>query len=215
MKAVLFFMIKTFLLVVLPFICLIRGAVYFHKTYEWYPSMAILGGGIITLVLLVIYITWFYGRFTGRLGNKESFKFRLFLAGILILVYCGHGLFFFKSDHAKSEGVRKEFTNLHPVLRLSISTLLFVDSDLILTDASRLPEDYKKMGLKTKRHSLHYKQSNGYAHAFDVRTKGHSELRNNMIQWYFSLMGLNTLRHGGTGDHLHVSLLSHDRPGAI
>ena len=215
MKAVLFFILKMCLLLILPFIGLIRGAVYFHSNHSFHPQMAILGGGLLTLVVLLIYFSWFYGRLTGKLGSVESFKFRAFLAAVLVIGYCAHGLFFFSGKNAKTDGVRKEYTSLHPILRLSISTILFIDNKLILTDASRLPEDYKKMGLKKKSHSLHYKQSNGYAHAFDVRTNGHPEIRNQLLQLYFRLMGLNTLRHGGTGDHLHVSLKSHDRPGGI
>ena len=215
MKEVLFFVLKTAFLIILPFIVLIRGAVYFHANHEWHPQMAILGGGFITLLLLIIYFSWFYGRLTGELGNAKSFKFKAFFAILLVVGYCFHGLFFLNGSNAKTDEVQKEFTSLHPILRLSISTLVFVDRDILLTDASRLPEDYKKMGLKKKSHSLHYKQKNGYAHAFDLRTKGHSEWRNNLVQWYFRLMGMNTLRHGGTGDHIHVSLKSHDRPGAI
>ena len=215
MKAVLFLILKIIMLLVLPFIVLIRGAVYFHSSYSFHPQVAILSGGLVTLVILIIYFSWFYGRLTGKLGNVESFKFRAFLAAALVIGYCAHGLFFFSGENAKTDGVRKEYTSLHPILRLSISTILFIDNKLILTDASRLPEDYQKMGLTKKSHSLHYKQSNGYAHAFDIRTKGHSELRNTLLRNYFMLMGLNTLRHGGTGDHLHVSLKSHDRPGGI
>ncbi len=203
------------MLLVLPFIVLIRGAVYFHSNYSVHPQIAILGGCLVTLFLLIIYFSWFYGRLTGKLGSKESFKFKAFLAAILIIGYCAHGLFFFSGKNAKTNSVQKEYTSLHPILRLSISTILFIDNKLILTDASRLPEDYRKMGLKKKAHSLHYKQANGYAHAFDVRTKGHSAIRNTLLQLYFRLMGLNTLRHGGTDDHLHISLMSHDRPGAI
>jgi len=70
------------------------------------------------------------------------------------------------------------------------------------------------MGLKSKNHSLHYRQSNGYAHAMDLRTNGRSEVRNFMTQTFFRLMGFKTLRHIGTADHLHVSLVSHDRPNA-
>lgn len=215
MKAVLFFILKTICLLVLPFIALIRGAVYFHAEHAWHPQMAILAGAGITLFLLIIYFSWFYGRLTGKLGSKESFKFRAFLAAVLVIGYCAHGLFFFNHKNAKTDAVQKEYRSLHPILRLSISTILFIDNKLILTDASRMPEDYQRMGLKKKSHSLHYKQSNGYAHAFDIRTKGHSELRNSLLKAYFNLMGLNTLRHGGTGDHLHISLKSHDRPGGI
>ena len=215
MKAILFFFLKIFLFLLLPFVVLIRGAVFMHENYTSSAEVAILAGAFGTMLLLMAYFIYLYFRTTGRLGNGNSIKLKMFVAGILVVVYCFNGLFFLNGGHAKTEAVQKEFTNLHPILRLSISTILLVDRDLILTDASRLPEDYKAMGLPTKTHSLHYKQKNGFAHAFDVRTKNHSEARNRFLQWYFEAMGFNTLRHVGTEDHLHISLKSHDRPGAI
>ncbi len=215
MKALLFFVIKIVILLILPFVILIRGAVYMHETYASNPQLSILAGALSTVILLTIYFGYIYFRATGKLGDGNSFKLKMLIAGGLVIVYCFNGLFFLKGGHAKTEAVQKEFTSLHPILRLSISTILFIDRDLLLTDASRLPEDYQKMGLPTKTHSLHYKQKNGFAHAFDVRTKNHSEFRNRILQGYFEMMGFNTLRHFGTEDHLHISLKSHDRPGAI
>ena len=215
MKALLYFILKIVCLILLPFVVLIRGAVYMHENYTSSPQLAIIGGALATIVLLVIYFSYIYFRATGRIEMGNSFKLRMFIAVFLVFAYCFNGLFFLNGGHAKTETVRKEFTSLHPILRLSISTILFVDRDLILTDASRLPEDYKKMGLPTKSHSLHYKQKNGYAHAFDVRTKNRSEMRNRFLKWYFAMMGFNTLRHVGTEDHLHISLKSHDRPESI
>jgi hypothetical protein len=215
MKVLLFFVLKIIVLLILPFVILIRGAVYMHETYGSNAHLSIIAGAFTTVVLLTIYFSYVYFRATGKVGNGNSIKLKMLIAGVLVLFYCFNGLFFLKGGHAKTEAVQKEFTSLHPILRLSISTILFVDRDLILTDASRLPEDYQKMGLPTKIHSLHYKQKNGYAHAFDVRTKNHSEFRNRVLQGYFEAMGFNTLRHFGTEDHLHVSLKSHDRPGAI
>jgi hypothetical protein len=101
------------------------------------------------------------------------------------------------------------------VLRLGIGTLVWLDRELLLTDADRLPEDYRRMGLPEKSASLHYRQSSGYTHAVDIRTAGRGELRNRLVESYFRLMGFRTLRHVGTADHLHVSLVSHDRPGGI
>ena len=48
-----------------------------------------------------------------------------------------------------------------------------------------------------------------------LRTIRQGELRNALVADYFRLMGFNTLRHVGTADHLHVSLMSHGRPGGI
>ena len=215
MKGPLFFILKIIALLILPFVILIRGAVYMHETYASNAHLSIVAGALTTMILLTVYFSFIYFRATGKVGNGHSFKLKMIIAGVLVFAYCFNGLFFLKGGHAKTEAVQKEFTGLHPVLRMSISTILFVDRDLILTDASRLPEDYAKMGLPTKSHSLHYKQKNGFAHAFDVRTKNHSEFRNRILQGYFELMGFNTLRHFGTEDHLHVSLKSHDRPGSI
>ncbi len=207
-----YFIFKIFLLLSLPFICFIRGAVYLYE-YQNYDSWpALLGGGMFAVFLLLIYMIFFYGRLTGEVG---SFKRKLVLALILVLGYGVHALFFLSDANVKHKDVQKEFTSLHPILRLSISTIIYLDKDLILTDANRLPEDYKKMGLKSKKHSLHYRQSDGYVHAFDVRTKNRSFVRNILLRFYFRAMGFNTLRHGGTGDHLHVSLKSRDRPWAI
>ncbi len=208
-------LLKLLLLLILPFILLIRGAVYFHSEYTLIPSASLIASGAITTVLLFIYLTFMYGRMTGRIGSGNVLKRRSMIALLLVLGYSIYGLFFLSNTNAKSAEVRSEFTNLHPIVRLSISTILFIDRDLIITDAKRLPEDYKKMGLKTKKRSLHYKQSSGYVHAVDIRTNGRSELRNTLLIWYFKCMGLNTLRHGGTGDHLHISLDSRDSPGAI
>ena len=153
-------------------------------------------------------------RIYGEFGDRNSIKRRGGLAMIIVLLYCIHGIFYLSGNNMKSNSLEKEITKVHPILRLSVSTIVHLDKKLIITDANRLPEDYRKMGLKTKKHSLHYKQSNGYAHALDLRTQGRSEWRNALVKGYFWLMGFNTLRHGGTGDHLHVSLMSHDRPYA-
>ena len=215
MQSLFYHLFKIVLLLVLPFIFLIRGAVYFHDHHLMSPWMAIAGGIGITTILLFLYLTFLSGRFTGKLGSSGTLKRRSVMALILVLGYSIYGLVFLSGSNVKSEEIQKEYTSLHPILRLSISTILFLDKDLLLTDAKRRPEDYKKMGLKTKKRSLHYPQSNGYVHAMDIRTNGRSEIRNFLLKTYFQLMGFNVLRHGGTGDHLHVSLKSFDSPGAI
>ena len=54
--------------------------------------------------------------------------------------------------------------------------------------------------------SLHYVQEDGYIHAVDLRTRGRGEVTNRLVQLYFWTVGLGTLRHVGTSDHLHVEL---------
>ncbi len=197
-------------LLVLPFVVLIRGSVYLHEHHHFFPSLALVGGVSLTFVLLFLYVTFFFG-----MGRKRvSMRQRLALIFTVLAGYCGYGLLYVSSDNVKSPEIQNEFRALHPILRMGVSTLLLLDRDLVITDADRLPEDYKRMGLQTKQQSLHYRQSDGYVHAMDIRTHGRSSLRNFLTKWYFRGMGFNVLRHGGTGDHLHISLLSHDRPHA-
>ncbi|MFK8007900.1 MAG: hypothetical protein AB8H03_16200 [Saprospiraceae bacterium] len=215
MTSVLFAIFRLIFFLVFPFILLIRGSVFFHSNYEWIPWLSVLGGVGVTTLVLMIYMIFLQGSFTGKVGSANSMKRKMIFAMILVLGYSAHALFYFSDANAKSKNVQKEFTSLHPILRLSTSTILFLDGKLIMTDANRVPEDYKKMGLKSKRRSLHYEQSDGYVHALDIRTNGRSEVRNFLMKSYFQLMGFNVLRHVGTDDHLHVSLKSFDSPGAI
>ena len=62
------------------------------------------------------------------------------------------------------------------------------------------------MGLSAGESLYHYIHSTGYVHAVDIRTIGHSELRNLTLGWVLVLMGLQSIRHVGTSDHLHVAL---------
>ena len=215
MLGLLFKLIKILALLILPFILLIRGSVFLHEQYGLFSWLSLVGGIGMCALVMVLYFSVFYGRITGRLGSFGAIKRRALIAFICVLFYSLNGILFISSGNMKNEALHKEVSQLHPILRLSISTLIYIDKDLIITDAARVPEDYRKMGLPTKNHSLHYKQSDGYSHAIDLRTNGRSSVRNFLIRTYFWLMGFNTLRHVGTDDHLHISLMSHDRPGAI
>ncbi len=212
LKRILLTLVTVFFLMVLPFFLLIRGSVFLHEQYAWPAWVSLLGGVVMSASVLFLYILYLQGKFTGELG---AFRFTFILALALVVVYCLPTVLYLSGTHAKHESVRQEFTRLHPVLRLGVSTLTVLDSRLIITDADRVPEDYPKMGLPVNDRSLHIRQSNGYAHAVDIRTKGHGFVRNGLVQVYFRLMGFNTLRHVGTDDHLHVSLISHDRPEGI
>ena len=103
-----------------------------HENYTSSPEIAILAGALSTMFLLLLYFIYLYFKTTGKLGNGSSIKLKMFLAGSMVIVYCFNGLFFLNGGHAKTEAVQKEFTSLHPILRLSISTILLVDRDLIL-----------------------------------------------------------------------------------
>lgn len=214
-RGLIYDLIKIIFLLVLPFAILIRAATFIHISYKWDSLTCLVGAAVITSILMFIYFSFFYGKLTGRFGDFDALKRRAIIAFLVVAVYSIHGILFFSSSNLKNPALKSEITSLHPILRLSMSTLVYIDKKLIITDASREPEDYKKMGLPTKNASLHYKQKTSrYAHAVDIRTKGRGEWKNYLVKKYFDLLGFNTLRHGGTADHLHVSLKSHDFPNA-
>ena len=156
MTSIFYAMLRLIFFLVFPFILLIRGSVFFHSNYEWMPWLSVLGGVGVTAIILMIYMVFLQGSFTGKIGSANATKWKMVFAVILVLGYSIPALFYFSDANAKSKNVQKEFTSLHPILRLSTSTVLFLDGKLIMTDANRVPEDYKKMGLKSKRGSLHY-----------------------------------------------------------
>lgn len=197
----------------MPFIILIRGAVYLHTSSNYLPSVCIIGGAIMTIILLFTYLSFIHQLFI-KGGKAISVKSRLVISLVVVLLYVVHGLFYISGSNMKSSSLRSEVRKVHPVMRLAVSTLIHLDKDLIITDAERQPEDYKKMGLKSKKHSLHYKQDTGYSHALDLRTRGRPIWKNFLVRNYFRLMGFRTLRHIGTADHLHISLMSHEHPYA-
>jgi hypothetical protein len=168
--------------------------------------ISLLTSGLITSVLLVIYFSIFYGKLTKRRTKIKYLRRRFTVIFFLVGAFTLYGIVNLSDANAKSTQVKKEFTELHPILRLGTSTIFLFDRKAIMTDGSRIPEDYKKMGLKTNSSSLHYKQKSGFVHAIDLRTKGRWEARNNALEWYFKIMGFQTLRHVGTADHLHVAL---------
>jgi hypothetical protein len=120
--------------------------------------------------------------------------------------YVAYALVFVASANVKSAEVRAEYRALHPLLRLASSAIILVDPASVITDAARTSEDYASMGLPIEERSLHYRQPDGYVHALDLRTTGRSGLRNLTVNVAFRALGFRVLRHGGTGDHLHVSL---------
>ena len=214
MFAILLRILKYFLIIALPFLALIRGAVYIHMQYDPGPYLSLGGGVLISFVVLMIYITFIYNFFTSKVGGLSAFKWRAFFTMFIIIGYCSYCLFYISDRNLKHQSLSSELRSVHPIIRVAISTWSFVDRDLIITDAKRQPEDYRKMGLPTNSRSLHYRQDDGYAYALDLRTRNHSEFRNSVLRNYCRFMGLRTLRHTGTADHLHISIFCHELPGA-
>ena len=206
---------KIIFVLTLPFITLIRGATLVHSFFDIGAYISLVFGIGITVVVLVIYLTLIYERITNKIGDFQAFKSRAGFVIVILIGFCIQGLFFISNSHLKNDSLKAKIRYLHPIIRVAVSGLIFVDKDLIITDAGRRPEDYRKMGLPSKTTSLHYRQKDGFAYAIDLRTENRTWLRNNLLIVYFRLLGFNTIRHVGTADHLHVSLKCHYLPGSL
>jgi len=188
---------------VLPFLILVRLSVSLYSTWGWGSWSSVLGAGIATTVLLVIYVWILRVRIQGRYSVPRAVMGAL--SG-LVAAYVLYLLVYLSGANAKNSEVQREFVSLHPVMRVALSSVLLVDQEAIVTDLGRTFEDYRKWGLDVNEASLHFEQSTGFVHAADLRTRGRPAWRNTSIAIYFRVMGFRTLRHVGTADHLHVSL---------
>lgn len=193
----------TFSLVVLPFFIQIRTAVYLNQIESW-NGWASLGGGVVaTIVFLSILMFIVF-----RKVKSKKMLFQIVSGSLTMLVggFTIYGLMYLNSVNAKSESVQEVYQTLHPILRVTIASVTLAENELVITDIKRTQEDYVAMGLTPLQSSMHYVQEDGFVHAIDLRTIGHSELRNNSLEWSLKLLGFKTIRHVGTADHLHVSL---------
>jgi len=210
---VLWLLIRFLIIIGLPFFILIRASVWLYTSHEYATWVAFGGASLMTFIVLLIYIITLFGLLFGfKKISGKSIKIKALLILLALSAYSILTMVNFDAENAKSTEVRKEFRTLHPILRLGVGSMMVLDQSAIVTDFSRKPGDYDAMGLKRLKNSLHYKQKDGYVHAMDLRTIGRSKFRNYTVQKYFQLMGFKTLRHGGTADHLHISLPPHDKP---
>jgi hypothetical protein len=187
----------------LPFWVLVRGSVYAHQAFSLNAWLALCVGALLAILALALPMGWLWHRLTGHHRIREIVS-RVVLP--LTLGFCLYSLVSVAASNTKTTEVRAFYTDLHPILRVSISTLVLIDGDLVITDIARSPADYSHMGLPIRSSSLHYAQADGWVHAVDLRTRGRSELRNALVRFYVFCMGLQSRRHEGTADHLHVSL---------
>ncbi len=195
------------ILVILPFFLLIRTSVFLYGAARLNTWLALGFGMALTSVCLLFYVQYAYKKlFRKRRIKKQVKKYNLRLAAAVVIIYCASALIYISTVNVKAQRIRNEYTALHPLLRIAVSSVVLADTDLVITDMARTHGDYDQMGLQTMRRSLHYRQTDGYVHAVDLRTMGQAEWRNHFMIWYFQLMGFRTLRHVGTADHLHVSL---------
>lgn len=190
------------LLVSLPFVLLVRGSVWLYEA-GLPPWLALTLAASATVLLVAAYGAWLSRRLTGRARVRTIVRW---VAVPLVAGYLGHALLYLSRTHAKTEAVQAQYRATHPLLRLTLATLILTSDDLVVTDLGRVPPDYARMGLPPNTRSLHYRQQDGWMHAVDIRTVGHTAVRNWLVGWYFGVMGFRTLRHVGTADHLHVDL---------
>ena len=194
-------------LVILPFFLLIRTSVFLYRETGLNTWLALGSGMAVTSVCLLFYVQYAYKKlFRKRRIKKKVKKYNLRLAAAVVVVYCVSALIYISGVNVTAQRIRTEYTALHPLLRIAVSSVVLVDTDLVITDMARTHGDYNRMGLQKMHRSLHYRQRDNYVHAVDLRTMGQAEWRNHCMIWYFQLMGFRTLRHVGTADHLHVSL---------
>lgn len=188
---------------VLPFLVLVRTSVFVYERYALNGWLALALGVAMTIMLLLLYAAFISYRIQ---QTARVHKYVRRAITVLVLAYCGYGLLYFSGVNAKSEEVESYYRSLHPILRVTMATTLLVDDELVVTDMQRSPEDYTAMGLPVNNESLHYIQQTGYVHAIDIRTRNRPEWKNWLTRVSFSVLGMNTLRHTGTADHLHISL---------
>jgi len=190
-------------IVALPFIVLVRGAVFFYEYGNVPTWLAVFVAALLTIGLITLYASWLLHTIKKR--RRPVLFLAKWVALPLVVTYCAFSLFYLSRVNAKPD-VRAYYRTVHPLLRLALSTWILVDDRLVVTDMRRAREDYARMGLPVNETSLHYRQADGWVHAVDLRTANRGWVRNRLVQLYFWGMGFNTLRHVGTADHLHVDL---------
>lgn len=196
-------MLSGILALVLPFFLLVRTSIFMYNTYQINGWVALSIGCMVTVILLLLYGGTFVYKF--GMGNKAL---KYMLQGVLMIVaaYMFYGVLYYSSLNTKTEEIHSYYRSLHPIMRVALTTVTLADSDIVITDIQRSSEDYQGMGLSENRQSLHYVQPSGYVHAVDLRTRGRAEWENWVFEYSFKLLGLSTIRHVGTADHLHVYL---------
>lgn len=188
---------------VLPFYLLIRTSIYLNLSQDWNAWLSLVGGIVAATLLLLIYVFVLFRKLENR---RAILKLSTYGLSVLVLSFSVYGVMYLSSVHAKNDEVRQVYRSLHPILRMAVATTTLADQELVITDISRLPEDYEAMGLSLNERSLHFVQETGYIHAIDLRTIGRSEVRNVLLRFSLERLGLKTIRHTGTADHLHVAL---------
>jgi len=186
----------------LPLWLLVRGALLAHERFGTNAWAAVAVGALAA----ALWIAVIAARVARRVTRRSPFRAiatRVVLP--CVIAFCVYALFYVSPTNVKAEGVRISYTEVHPILRIALATSILLDPEIVITDMSREPDDYRALGLPRREKSLHYPQADGWVHAVDLRTKGRGFVRVGLTRVYFWLMGFDSLRHGGSADHLHVS----------
>lgn len=199
---VLLAVLKALAVIALPFLVYVRAAVYLYG-HGANPWIALLGSALLTFGIVSCWVILIARRFRRRARVPTVIKWA---ALPLVFTWCVYAAFYLSRVNVKSDEVRAYYSAVSPILRVALSTIVLVDPDLVVTDMRRIPDDYRRMGLPVNDRTMHYRQTDGWVHAVDLRTRGRWEIRNRLLQLYFWSMGFSTLRHVGTADHLHVQL---------
>lgn len=207
LKKLLFYILSSVVVFLAPFVVLIRTSVYMYFGFQLNGWLALSVGVLMTIALLLGYVIFILIRFSQHWRLNKFIRHGI---TVLVVAYTLYGLLYYSGMNTKTEVVRNYYRTLHPIMRVAISTATFADSDIVVTDIRRQPGDYEAMGLPENRESLHYEQSDGYVYAIDLRTKRRAEWKNWLMETGLQVMGLQTLRHEGTSDHLHVYLPLND-----
>lgn len=203
LSAALLAVLKITTLIVLPFLVYVRTAVYLYVSKGVTPWLAIMGAAMLTLCVVAGAMALLTRNSARRARVTSALKW---ITVPVVFAWCVYAAFSLSRVNAKSDEVRAYYRAVNPILRVALSTVVLVDSDLLITDMGRVAGDYARMGLPVNERTKHYRQVNGWVHAVDLRTRNRGEIRNRAVQLYFWTMGFETLRHVGTADHLHVQL---------
>src|SRR5256712_1072227 len=111
---------KITLVALLPFLALVKVAVFLYQREGWPTALALAGGTVCTAAVVTAYGAWVWHRFTGRV--RLALVARRF-ALPLVLAYSAYALVYLSSANAKSDRVRAYYASLHPLLRVRLSTL--------------------------------------------------------------------------------------------
>jgi hypothetical protein len=189
--------------VALPFVVLVRGAVLLYGSAHWPPWLALLASGLAMIGVVAVYGAIASHKLTGRVRFVWIARW---VALPLVVGFLIRGLIYLDRSHAQNDAIRAEYSDTHPLLRVALATLDLADDRLVVTDMSRTAADYTRMGLPVLTNTMHGVQRDGWVHAVDIHTAGRGLLVNLLVEGYFRIMGFRTLRHVGTADHLHVEL---------